>query len=143
MLGGAANVIDNLCGSLRLSIDSCIVTKLHLLDVLVGIIVEEHGRACLSLEVNTVLVLSWHLKYLNPYLALLEDGLDLFSLPFLIRLIYLPLYIKVYLPCFVRYFEDLALILQLLRESSKKIVRLEEGKEGMVSALSLNIVLYS
>ena len=60
-----------------IAIKSCVVAQIHLIDIFVGVVVEENGRASLTLEVDAILFLAGDLSDLDLDLSLLENGLNL------------------------------------------------------------------
>jgi len=109
-----------LLGSLTffdISIDGCVVAQLHQVNVFVGIIVEENGRACLALEVNTVLVLIRDLGDLDLDLGLFIDRINLWlSFNLLVNLL---LTVESELPVSVRNVELLSLLLEFRAKLSE------------------------
>lgn len=100
-----------------ISIDGCVVAQLHQVNVFVGIIVEENGRAGLALEVNTVLVLIRDLGDFNLDFGLFIDRIYLWlSFNLLVNLL---LTVKSELPVGVRNLELLSLLLEFRAKLSK------------------------
>lgn len=93
-------------------------------------LVEQHGGACLSLEINTVLVLVLDLLNFNLDLGLLIRGLLRFISLVLITTDSL-IGIKGQLPGGIRDLEGLTLLSHLLRQLSQQVVRTEVGEEGV------------
>jgi len=58
-----------------------VVAELEQVNVFVGVVVVQDGRACLALEVNAVLVLAGHLKDFNLHRAVLKHALLLIIVP--------------------------------------------------------------
>jgi len=94
--------------SLGLNIKRGVVAELEEIDVLVCVIVEQNGGACLALEIDAELLLVGHLQDLNLHLRLLVDGFNL-GLTFLCGLVNLLLNLEVELPGLVGDYECLAI----------------------------------
>jgi len=90
-----------------------VVTLTEHLNVSVDLLVEYHSRAGLSDKLHAELVLIFDFKHLNLSFALTLNLRLLVSEAILILLVD---HIDVDLPCFVRYFEILALFLHFLNK---------------------------
>jgi len=114
LLGCAADVLLRLQGG--------VVAQIQLRAVGHRLVVVEDCRASLPLEVNTVLVLIRHLRYLNSDLDMFKDGVGNFLLSVLWH-VNLPLMVERDLPVSVRYLKSLVFLAQLRNELAQQEVR--------------------
>lgn len=107
-----------------------VVYKLEQVDVLVGVVVEDDGRAFFARKLKAVLVLLWHLFDVNLNLCLLEDGFNNSAVSSLLCVnncvfVELSLDSELYLPRLFRDFKLLSLLAEFISDLLQQIVWLE------------------